>query len=489
MSHQKFARDVGLIGITQILTSLSGFLLLPIITKSLGAYYYGMWAQINVTISLLTPLALMGLSMGFVRFLSSVKDENEIKEGTYSILSFVFISGLVISLILFIGANLLATVAFQDTNATYFIRLASFIILFNAIDTIVLFYFRVFRQINIFSYFSIFQSIGKLLFAAILLWAGYGLLGVIVAFLAVQGLVFIGAMYKIIKEIGIIIPKFIYIREYLNFSLPLTPNSLIRWVTDSSDRYLVTFFLGLGSVGVYSAAYSIGWLIQLLIAPIQFILYPELSKLYDEGKNDQVNLYLSYSLRYFLMLAIPAVFGLAALAKPLLRILTSESFVSGWSIIPLIAFAGLLAGVFQILINITHLVKQTKFNFYILLIASLTNIILNLYLIPIYGITGAATATVISYLSMVSICSVISRKYMSVEINLLSITKILIASIFMHYVVSLINPHDTIFLLISVIVGIIIYILSLYALKVFTNKEKLYFKHIFLRLFNIKNSL
>ncbi len=78
---------------------------------------------------------------------------------------------------------------------------------------------------------------------------GYGLLGVIAATLVVQGFIFLISLLMIISQIGFVIPRFTYIKEYLHFSLPLTPNSLVRWITESSDRYMVTYFLGLGSVG------------------------------------------------------------------------------------------------------------------------------------------------------------------------------------------------------------------------------------------------
>jgi len=58
VSYQKFARDVGFIGTVQVLTSLGSFFLLPIITKTLGTYDYGLWAQINITVSLISPLHL-----------------------------------------------------------------------------------------------------------------------------------------------------------------------------------------------------------------------------------------------------------------------------------------------------------------------------------------------------------------------------------------------------------------------------------------------
>ena len=119
MSYQKFAKDVGFIGTVQALTSLGSFFLLPIITKSLGTYDYGLWAQINITVSLITPFALMGLSMGLVRFLSSETDKKIIREAVYSILFFVTASGLVASLLLYILAEPLATMGFKDSGATY----------------------------------------------------------------------------------------------------------------------------------------------------------------------------------------------------------------------------------------------------------------------------------------------------------------------------------------------------------------------------------
>ena len=125
MSYQKFARDVGFIGTVQILTSLSSFFLLPIITKTLGAYDYGLWAQINITVSLISSLALMGLSMSFVRFLSSETDKKKIREAVYSILFFVTVSGFLASFVLYTFAEPLATFGFKDPAATYFVQAGS----------------------------------------------------------------------------------------------------------------------------------------------------------------------------------------------------------------------------------------------------------------------------------------------------------------------------------------------------------------------------
>ena len=413
----------------------------------------------------------MGLSMGFVRFLSSETETKIIKEAVYSILFFVTVSGLLASLLLYIFAEPLATFGFKDPEATYFIQAGSFLILLNVIESVSLIYFRVFRQIKRFSYLTLFETFAKLFFILVLLKMGYGLLGVIAATLLVQGLIFLISLLTIISQIGFVIPRFTYMKEYLQFSLPLTPTALIRWVTESSDRYLVTYFLGLGSVGVYSAACSIGNLIQLLVSPLQLILLPEISKLFDENKIDKVRTYMSHSLRYFLLITIPAVFGISALAKPLLGVFTTQDFLSGWFVIPIIAFSGLLAGIFQIFVNIMFLVKETKSITYINIVAAASNVLLNLLLIPSIGIGGAALSTLISYFLMIVFCIHVSMKHFVFDFYFYDIVKSIFSSLAMYLFVSHFIISNVYELFGVAGMGVFVYIFLMFIIGGFSKRE------------------
>ena len=164
-------------------------------------------------------------------------------------------------------------------------------------------------------------------------------------------------------------------------------------------------------MGIYSAACSFGSLIQLFVSPLQLILFPELSKLYDENKIDEIVICMSHSLRYFLLISLPAVFGLSVLAKPLLRIFTTQDFISGWLVIPIIALSGLLAGIVQIFVNTLLVVKKTKVPTYINFAAAILNVLINLLLIPLVGIVGAALSTLLSYFFMAALCTHMSLKY------------------------------------------------------------------------------
>ena len=145
---------------------------------------------------------------------------------------------------------------------------------------------------------------------------------------------------------------------------------------------------------------------------------------------------MSHSLRYFLLVAVPAVFGLSALAKPLLIIFTTKDFVSGWIVIPIIAFSGLLAGIGQIFINTLLIVKKTKVPTYISFAAAILNLLINLLLIPSVGIIGAALSTLLSYFFMAILCTHISLKYIKHDFYFHDIAKCILSSAAMYLFVS-----------------------------------------------------
>jgi len=465
MKYDKFIKDVGIIGITQILTTLGAFFLLPVITKTLGSYDYGIWSQINVTISLLTPFALLGLSMSIVRFLSAEKDVNIIRESFHSVLFFVALTGMLISILVFVISDWLASFLFQDINTSYFIKIGSFLIFFSALDQITMFYFRIFRQISKYAFLSIFNSFGRLVLILILVKMGFGLFGVISATLIVHIFVIVVGILLITSQIGFSVPKFTYLHSHLKYGLPLTPNSAIRWITSSSDKYILGFFMGLNAVGIYAAAYAIGNIISFFVSPIQLILFPALSKAYDTQNLSEVNGYLEYSLKYFLLFAIPSAFGISVLAKPILKIMTTEEFVSGSIVIPFIAFGIIFEGVYQISINVTHMVKKTQYNIVFLSIGAIFNLILNIILIPLFGLVGAAVSTLMAYFLMCAVSVFFSQKYVQFNIDWLFISKSFLSSLVMALVILTYNPETFIGIIMAIGLGFTIYCLLIILLK------------------------
>jgi len=94
MSEKLLVQRIGLIGLMNLLTNLGGIILLPILTKNISVGDYGIWAQVNVTVGLISILILLGLHQSMVRFMAAAKGRDEIQESFYSILLTVAVQGL-----------------------------------------------------------------------------------------------------------------------------------------------------------------------------------------------------------------------------------------------------------------------------------------------------------------------------------------------------------------------------------------------------------
>jgi len=485
--YKKFAKDVGVIGIAELVLALRGLFLIPIIAKTLGASGYGIWAQVVVTLKFIAPIASLVLSFTFVRFFAGQRDKKKIQEGFFSIFVTIFFWSSFIALIMFFLATPIASIIFKDPNATGIVKITAILIPFSNINTLFLFFFRTFRQMKTYSALMITQNFGEIALVFYLVQSGYGIFGAVTSLLIINVLMDLIMLGLIMSQIGIKIPRFSNMRSYLKFGLPLIPSNFAHWITDWSDRYVIVLFIGMGSVGIYSAAYRIGSIILLFITPLNLVMVPALSKSYDEGKIEEVKNLLSYSLKYLLLLIIPSAFGLSILGKSILRIMTKPEFVSsGALIIPFVAMSMVLFSVYEVIWQVINLVKKTKTIGIIWGFAALTNLGLNIIFVPLIGILGAAITTLIAFAMITSLAAFYSLKWLKFEIDWQFILKSVAASIVMSLIIRLIFPTQTLSIFLCVGVGIMVYVAVLFLLKGFTREEMRFFRDIFRRITKIK---
>lgn len=474
MSEYKlFAQRVGLVGITTLIVNLRGLILIPILTKTLGIDAYGIWSIIMVTISLLSPLALLGLTTAMIRFLAAEKDKTKIQEGFYSVIFVVFFVSLILSLAVFLLADSFAVAILKDVSAATLIRIASVVIMLQALDLASLEFFRAFGRMKKYSGLMLLQTFAEIGFVAYFVLNGFGLFGAVISLVISRGIVLLVGACFILNEIGFRLPRFYGVGDYLRFGLPLVPATLLGWITSSSDLYLIGFFLNSQMVGIYSAAYNIGAIIVFFGAPLQIILFPTISKLYEEGKEEVMKTYLAYSLRYFLLFAIPALFGLSILSRQLLLIMTSPEFVAqGAVILPIVAVGTLFFGLYgSIFAWILTVVKRTKLIFVFVSVAALSNLILNIIFIPVYGIIAAAITTFIAYVILIALTVYFSREYIKFGVPYGFIGKSVLASLVMALIIYWTNPAGVFYVGLMILVGAGVYFGVLALLKGFGKEE------------------
>ncbi|MDD5145046.1 MAG: oligosaccharide flippase family protein [Candidatus Pacebacteria bacterium] len=477
-SVKSFTKNIGIVGLVNVSIAIERIILLPIITKLLGAEGYGVWSQIGVTISLLSPLVLLGLSYTLVRFLAGEKDKKEIQESIYSVLFFVFLTSLAAAAFFIFFANQIS--GFLGIPAV-FNQVLGLIILFESLGLVFFGVLQAFQEIGKYSALLILKSLGEIILIIIALALGYSLVGAIISLLIIRVIIFLILFSYILKKVGFKMPRFHHLKEYLKFGLPTVVSGFSYWFITSSNRYLINYFLGIVFVGYFSAAYAIGSSLTFLIYPLSFLLPPVLSKFFTENNVEEVKKYLRYSLKYFLALAIPIVFGLSILSKKLLIVFsTGEIAENSYLITPFIVSSFLFYGIYTILVQVLVLVKKTRIFGTIWLICSILNVGASLILLPRFGVLAAAAIMLLSYIFSL----LATWHYSSKEIRFVFewdfVLKSILASTIMSLPVFLLNPSGIFHLVLVIVLGALIYGFLILALKGFKKRELEFAKNFFI---------
>ena len=293
-----------------------------------------------------------------------------------------------------------------------------------------------------------------------------------IALLIQQLVVFAVIIYLIVAQIGLAIPKFRQARQHLAFGLPLVPGNLSSWIVNSSDRYLIAFFLGAAAVGYYSPGYNLGYIIYVISAPLATLLPPVLSKHYDKNNMTEVRTILTYSLKWYAGIALPCVFALSVLSKPLLLVLTTQQIAAnGYLVTPFVAAGTALTGAYAVLVSIIALKKKTAVIGTIWMLSAVLNFGSNLVLIPYLGLIGAALTTFLAFLLAFALTALYSFRYFKFDVSGGFIVKSVCGSSIIALFLLLLNPSGFLSILLSVALAAVIYLAILLALRGFTIQE------------------
>lgn len=455
MSHRKFVGNIGIVAVINILVALKVIVLLPILTKTLTVEHYGIFSQIMISLGLSTPLVTLGLPYALTRFLAAKTHKRDIQEGIYSILIAVFLFSLAASLLFVIFSPFFSNFL---KIPPLLLKILSITIIFEALNFVFLNALIAFQKIKTYAFIMLFYIISEIFFVTLSLNMGFGVYGAAFAFLIIRIIAFCFLASLAVIHYGISWPKFTGLKEYLKFGVPTTSSDISYWVLASSDRYIIGLLLGIAFVGYYSPAYAMGNLLNFFIFPFTIVLPAILSKQFDSGDISKVKQYLQYSLKYFLIIAVPAVFGLGILSKQILTLFTtSEIALHSYFVTPFVAASILFYGVYTFFSQIIYLHKKTKFFGVVWGAVAISSILLNILLIPFFGLLAAAFVTLICYILAFFMIYRYSLQYFTFSIDYVAIIKILLASIVMSVGLMLTNPDNVFTLIIAVFWGIFIY--------------------------------
>jgi O-antigen/teichoic acid export membrane protein len=180
-------------------------------------------------------------------------------------------------------------------------------------------------------------------------------------------------------------------------------------------------------------------------------------RIFAEDGAEATRRFLKKALHSYCLLGFPIIAGSSAIGAELLVFIASEKYQAGGAVIPFTVAGLIIAGAVRIVSAGLYIQKKSMTSLWLLLTAALLNLILNIILIPIYGITGAALATMLSASIWVSITYFTAKQYFSFPVATKEILIIAINCLLMYLLVQSIQITGPLGMVAKVAVGVISY--------------------------------
>ena len=184
------------------------------------------------------------------------------------------------------------------------------------------------------------------------------------------------------------------LREMNRFGIPLVPAALALIAVNFGDRFFLVHLADLREVGLYEIGVRIASAMVLLLTAFRTAWPAFAYSIRDDGEARRT---YAYVLTYLVVLSSWAALALGLLSPWLVRLLATPEFYEGSRVVAPLAFATVAYAAYIVMAIGVGRAKRTQFNWAITGAAAALNVVLNLLLIPPYGMMGAAVATVAAY--------------------------------------------------------------------------------------------
>ncbi len=453
----------------RIIPGIVSLLALALYTRLLTAEQYGQYALVMAAVSIVNAVCFQWLSLSVGRFLP--KHDNQAE----TLLSTTFISFFILVTITGLLGGAVACF-WPDKNLRWFIVIALVIGWLQAWYDLNLKIINI-RMLSIrYGVINSIKAVLTLVLGLGLFYLGLGVIGILLGL--ILGLL-ISAYFSRTHWRGI--SKQFYsklmLKDFMSYGMPLTLTFLLTLTLDVSDRFLISWFLNTESVGTYAAAYDLTQQsLGMLMGVIHLAAFPLALRALEEKSEEHARNQLKQNLLILLMISIPATTALVILADNIAFVMLGTEFRVGAShIIMIIALAIFIAGIKSYYFDYSfQLRNKMQGLIWVTLFAAITNISLNLWCIPKYGLLGAAYATLAAFIIGLLVSWHLGRKLFRLPSFPNELYKIILASLAMGFGLYLtIEWRGSIYLSGQIVLGFAIYAVFLVTLNTSQSRLKI----------------
>ncbi|KAF2519127.1 flippase [Flavobacterium salilacus subsp. salilacus] len=377
--------------------------------------YYGgtVWGNYSLALTVMQIAAMffaLGLPNAFISFSGAFTSAEQSKGLLVKSIKLVLLSSIVPVLLFSMGAGFIASYIFEKEYMYNYILIIALGVPCMMVHEIMCYYFMAVKKFILYG-LSIFILPNVFLITA-LLFLYYNNIGDYFTFYAYIGAylvtLIIGLVYIFGKRAKIIYPD-ITKRDIFRKSFPMMMSGIFLLLLNWTDMLMLGRYVTSEMIGIYNTAFKIGYLSLFFVVSMNAVILPKVSELYHQKNTVEMKKVVHRSTQLVILLTLPLAFGLIFFRDMILGVFDDHAGVGGVTL-TLITLGGLynaMTGNVDQILNMTNNHKSVSVIFFS---GFVVNVILNLFLIPAYGIEGAAIASLVTNIYVNTVFVIIIRK-------------------------------------------------------------------------------
>jgi O-antigen/teichoic acid export membrane protein len=265
------------------------------------------------------------------------------------------------------------------------------------------------------------------------------------------------------------------LRRLFRFGLPTMPAEVSLYLLNFVDRIIIVRTLGLAEAGLYSLAVKFAQAVNVLVRGFQ-LAWPPLA--YSIRDDDEARRTYATVVTLFVAGCSFVVTGMWLFSRWIVRALADPKFFDSYEAIGLVTVAVTLYALYLVLVVILGRTGRTEFNLPAALAALAVNIALNLVLVPWLGIVGAGLALVASYLVVLGLMYVFTRRLFPVPYEWSRLLRVVFTVAAIVGLAELATPTEGATGLLLRAALFAVYPLTLFATGFFSDEERRWLGHL-----------
>jgi O-antigen/teichoic acid export membrane protein len=390
---RSFLTNVNLVFFTQVVNRFLAFLISILIARGLGPEVRGDYALFVVSVTFAASLSTLGVSLGTMYFVSKAKHDIRVLLGNSHFLVLVM-GALVAAALAGVGLGL-EPKAFVEGRSFWLYAFAFPVVLEFLLVTAILVGSERFLPLNL----SLVSQALILTVGTAVLWIGGWM--TIFSVLSIWTLSYAAAALLALTSVGLskvsvrraVRPDLPVLRKQVGFGLPGQAGQAVQRLNYRLDQYLVRAFMSRADVGFYAVATGLAEAVWWASNAVSMALIPRLTRM-DAEKAGEV---IPVACRNTLLVSLLAAVALAAAAPLAVELLFGSEF--GPAVDPIIWLLPGIVALSGAKVLGSYFFSQARMGIASLtaMVALVVTVVLDLLLIPRFGISGAAIASSIAY--------------------------------------------------------------------------------------------